>query len=112
VLIKIPKRKNITFYQLIEDQFHLVAKVKYRSFSKYILFSKAALMLGYKPAKLMHELIVSKTLHGVKIIETNEIYVHPDDLLRRARIHGKRMCLNIAAKFKRISCITEVIDVT
>lgn len=69
-------------------------------------------MLNMKKNNLIRELIRSNTLHGARIYD-GDIFIHPDELLRRAKLKGKRLCLRIIKGLERkVTTTGSVIDVT
>lgn len=102
----VPHFKNKSFRNQIEEDAHRVASIRKVSFYKYVEAVLAAEICRMSYTKFVSQLRESKTLHGFRIY-TGDIFVHPDELIAKARRSGARFCANIA---KQSAALAENIE--
>ena len=93
MVVRVPKSRMYTFDQLIERDAKRILHERNLPLWKYISFKKAAFLMRMQSGDFYQVLEKSKTLKAF-IVETGEIFVHPDPLLKCVKIRGR----NFAAK--------------
>lgn len=100
MLIKIPKRKTLSFTRSIEENAHLAIRVRKIPITHYYPLSRAAELTATDPKVLMYKAINSRTLHI--FTDGERTIVHPDGLQKLIKQYFIRFFRGVAKSISEL----------
>lgn len=100
MVIVIRKKKTHSLFQSISELGHSEFPIRKVSPYKYLTLNQAASLCGMSVYNFYAKLVESKVMYGFRF-SGETIFVHPDSVVKCARVAGRRICKHTADQLGR-----------